>query len=82
MNLDQKILKNHYLAHHRYTNDEYLLDQKTYQYIMNFVSNFRYSMHMIPDDEWINCERLINEKDTEHCSVRINELVFESNGSD
>lgn len=71
------LLENHYLAHHRYNQDEYLLDQKTYQYIMDYVSNLRYSIYMIPDGEYVECEKIIDKNETMHCSVRINELVFE-----
>ncbi len=73
------LLKEHYLAHHRYSSDEYLIDQKTYRYIMNFISNFRYSMYDIPDDELIQCDKLIDGQHTERCTIRINQLVFEAN---
>ncbi|MFT6867711.1 MAG: hypothetical protein ACJA08_002555 [Cyclobacteriaceae bacterium] len=74
---NNKLLKDHYLAHNRYTQAEYLIDQKTYRYIMEYISEFRYSMHMIPDDEFVDCHKLIDDDTTANCRIKINELVFE-----
>ncbi len=71
------LLRNHYLVHHRYSKDEYLIDQKTYNYIMAYISEFRYSMHMIPNDEMVDCQKIIGSDEVFPCQMKINELVFE-----
>ncbi|MFY0607229.1 MAG: hypothetical protein JXR10_10960 [Cyclobacteriaceae bacterium] len=77
--IDHNLLKGHYLAHHRFSDDEFLIDQKTYQYITSFITNFRYSLYTIPDDEKIWCDKILNECLTERVEIQINALMFEAN---
>jgi hypothetical protein len=72
-----RVPKDHFLVHHRYSPDEYLIDHKAYRYIMEYITNYRYSLHMIPDDEYITCEKILDQDRTERSVLRINEIVFE-----
>lgn len=77
MTVNSQLLKNNYLAHNRYSSDEYLISQQSYQYIMEYVRRFQYSIHTIPDDEVITCRKIVGESHTQPCTIKINEIVFE-----
>lgn len=74
---DEKLLKGHYLIHHRYNQEEYLIDERTYQYLIEYVSRLHYSLHMVPENEWIHCKKLIGKSKTLHSEIPINSIVFE-----
>lgn len=73
----KSVLKDHLLAHNRFTKEEYLIDMTTYEYIVDFVRENHEPIYLIPDDEYIQVRKLLREGTTMDCQLRINELVFD-----
>ncbi|WP_258104298.1 hypothetical protein [Marinoscillum sp. MHG1-6] len=75
--ISKTLLQNHLLVRNRYRNEEYLIDQRTYEYLMDFIHLNHQSIYELPDDEMIEADKLLSNRITTHCHVRINELIFE-----
>ena len=72
----QNLLKDHFQIHNRYSDEEYLIDDKTYRYVLEFVKLSHESIYLLPDDECVHAQKLIDDEHTELCTIRINEMVF------
>jgi hypothetical protein len=70
------LLVDHYQIHNRFSDAEYLIDHKTYRYVLDFVKMAHQSIHQVPDDEFVLAKRLVDDEHTETCTLRINEMVF------
>lgn len=72
----KNLLKEHFQIHNRFSSEEYLIDHKTYRYILEFIKISHEPIHLLPDDEYISAKKLLDDEHTEMCKVRINEMVF------
>lgn len=64
-------------AHGRYSDEEYLIELKSYHYILELIQEYHEPMYFLPDEEFIEARRLVRDDVPETCWVRVNELVFE-----
>jgi len=65
------------LAHARYSNEEYLIEFKSYYYILELIHEYHDPMYLLPNEEFIEARRILPNEVPETCLVRVNELVFE-----
>ncbi|VXD16152.1 hypothetical protein [Marinoscillum sp. 108] len=66
-----------YEATDRFDHSRYRLSQATYYQIMDLIKFYHESMYLLPDDEVVIVERLIDQNHTEYCKVSVNHLVLE-----
>ncbi|MBV6640822.1 MAG: hypothetical protein KI791_08890 [Cyclobacteriaceae bacterium] len=65
-----------YLIHDRFGNQQYLISQKSYQYILDMIKMYHIRTYEFPDWDNVPVEMLLNEDKKVDCQVPINRLVF------
>jgi|GEM_PF-1105401 len=67
----------YYKAHDRFSKVHYQIDQRTYHHIMDLIQFYHESIYWLPDDEVVTAKRIDDARQTTHCSVPVNQLIFE-----
>lgn len=70
-------LAKYHKAHDRYSKIEYLIDQRTYHYILDLVQFYHESIYWLPDDEHVKALRIDDDRHNSPCEIQVNHLIFE-----
>ncbi|XOV92775.1 MAG: hypothetical protein ACFHWX_21545 [Bacteroidota bacterium] len=73
---DFKVPKGKYLIRDRFDHQEYLMDQSTYQYIIDLIDFYHQSTYEFPDWDQVHVKK-IEDQENQDCKVSINRLIFE-----
>ena len=66
-----------YLIRDRFGNQQYLITQNTYQYILDMIKMYHIRTYEFPDWDIVPVEMLVTENNKVECQIPINRLVFD-----
>ncbi|MEQ8581606.1 MAG: hypothetical protein RIC30_07805 [Marinoscillum sp.] len=77
MTSDKTTPAHQYKAIDRFDHSRYELSQATYYQIIDLIKFYHEPMYLLPDDEVVTVERLIDQHHSEHCMIKVNHLILE-----
>ena len=64
------------LVRNRFSHDVYRISARSYEKILELIRFYHESIYRLPDEEYIEAEKIEDEKHYRKCNLRVNEIMF------